>query len=413
MRERPGVPALLRDVRLARWLFQLVAVALVVLLVRWLWGNVTTNSEERRIRTGWSFLDDRAGFPIPDKRSFSPNQPMREAFIEGLLNTLRLAVAGIVLATLLGILVGIARLSTNFLVRNAARLYVEFVRNVPLLAVITLTYVAIVQNGFPQLDEAWTLGSVLVLSNDVSAIPWYAYSGDSVRVLPRIGFLDEYFSGLVRREDVFAVAMILAAAVVAWLVARWRRWVSARTGAAASSGLFGTASFVLLIAAGWFALGFTVSTPEIIERGVARRVIGGMGMTSIYFAALIALVVYTSSHIAEIVRGSIQAVSKGQSEAADALALSSSQRLRYVVLPQAMRIAVPPLGNQYLNLTKNTSLAAIISYGELTKITELGTSNSIPVVPAYVTVLLIYLGISICISLLVNLANWRLKLVER
>ncbi|MDQ3312040.1 MAG: ABC transporter permease subunit [Actinomycetota bacterium] len=389
MRERPGVPALLRDVRLARWLFQLVAVALVVLLVRWLWGNVTTNSEERRIRTGWSFLDDRAGFPIPDKRSFSPNQPMREAFVEGLLNTLRLAVAGIVLATLLGILVGIARLSTNFLVRNAARLYVEFVRNVPLLAVITLTYVAIVQNGFPQLDEAWTLGSVLVLSNDVSAVAWYD------------------------GNDLVMLAILTVGLVAGWLAVRWRRAVSDRTGAPARSGPFVIGAFVIVLVAGWFLLGYSVTTPEVVERGIARRVIGGMGMTSIYFGALVALVVYTSSHIAEIVRGSIQAVSKGQSEAADALALSTSQRLWYVVLPQAMRIAVPPLGNQYLNLTKNTSLAAIISYGELTKITELGTSNSIPVVPAYVTLLLIYLSVSICISLLVNLANWRLKLVER
>jgi len=289
----------------------------------------------------------------------------------------------------LGILVGVARLSTNFLVRNAARLYVEFVRNVPLLAVITLTYVAIVQNGFPQLDEAWTVGSVLVLSNDVSAIAWYD------------------------GNDLVMLAILAAGLVAGWVAVRWRRAVSDRTGAPARSGLFVLGAFMIVLVAGWFLYGFSVTTPEIVERGIARRVIGGMGMTSIYFGALVALVVYTSSHIAEIVRGSIQAVSKGQSEAADALALSTSQRLWYVVLPQAMRIAVPPLGNQYLNLTKNTSLAAIISYGDLTKITELGTSNSIPVVPAYVTLLLIYLSVSISISLLVNLANWRLKLVER
>ena len=136
-------------------------------------------------------------------------------------------------------------------------------------------------------------------------------------------------------------------------------------------------------------------------------------MTAPYFGALLALVVYTSSHIAEIVRGSIQAVPKGQGEAADALALSGFQRMWYVVLPQAMRIAVPATGNQFLNLTKNSSLAAVISFPELTKVTQLAVATRAPAVQAYTLLLLIYLAISLVISLFVNLVNRRLAIVER
>ena len=140
---------------------------------------------------------------------------------------------------------------------------------------------------------------------------------------------------------------------------------------------------------------------------------GGITMTPAYFAALLALVVYTSSHIAEIVRASIQAVPRGQGEAADALAMSGFQRLWYVVLPQAMRIGVPSIGNQYLNLTKNSSLALVISFPELTKVTQLAVASRAPSVPAYTLLLLIYLAISLAISLVVNIVNRRLAIVER
>ena len=136
-------------------------------------------------------------------------------------------------------------------------------------------------------------------------------------------------------------------------------------------------------------------------------------MTAPYFGALLALTIYTSSHIAEIVRGSIQAVPRGQGEAADALALSGFQRMWYVVLPQAMRIAVPATGNQFLNLMKNSSLAAAISFPELTKVTQLAVATRAPAVPSYTLLLMIYLAISLVLSLIVNIANRRLRIVER
>ena len=182
-----------------------------------------------------------------------------------------------------------------------------------------------------------------------------------------------------------------------------------RTGRPARSGLWAIPAAAVVVVVGWLVLGLGATAPELD----GRRVTGGVTMTAAYFGALLALVVYTSSHIAEIVRGSIQAVPKGQGEAADALALSPFQRMWHVVLPQAMRIAVPATGNQYLNLMKNSSLAAVISFPELTKVTQLAVATRAPALPAYTLLLLIYLGISLVISLIVNLFNRRLAIVER
>ena len=192
-------------------------------------------------------------------------------------------------------------------------------------------------------------------------------------------------------------------------MARWRRAVADRTGRPARSGLWAIPAALVVLVLAWIVLGLGGTAPELD----GRRVFGGITMTPAYFAALLALVAYTSSHIAEIVRGSIQAVPRGQGEAGDTLALSAFQRMWYVVLPQAMRIAVPPTGNQYLNLTKNSSLAAVISFPELTKVTQLAVATRAPAVPSYTLLLLIYLAISLLISLVVNLANRRLAIVER
>jgi general L-amino acid transport system permease protein len=202
---------------------------------------------------------------------------------------------------------------------------------------------------------------------------------------------------------------VLAALVAGWAVARWRHRVADRTGRPARSGLYALTIGAVVLVVVWMALGLGATAPELD----GRRVTGGITMTPEYFAALAALVVYTASHIAEIVRGSIQAVPRGQGEAADALALSGFQRMWFVVLPQSMRIAVPPIGNQYLNLTKNTSLAAVFSFPELTKITGLTVANRSPAVPSYALLLAIYLVLSLLISFVVNVVNRRLAIVER
>jgi general L-amino acid transport system permease protein len=160
---------------------------------------------------------------------------------------------------------------------------------------------------------------------------------------------------------------------------------------------------------GWLILGPTVTFPEVDGRQIA----GGIRVDPSYFAVLIALVIYTASHIAEIVRGSIQAVPKGQGEAASALALSGFQRMSLIILPQAMRIAIPPLGNQYLNLIKNSSLGAAFAYFELTNVTQITVGNGSPAVPAFALALVFYVALSLVTSAVVNLANRRFKLVER
>jgi general L-amino acid transport system permease protein len=377
-------PPVWRDVRVLTWAFQLGVLAVVVAVLAWLYDNVQVRSDQQNIPTGYEYLDQPAGFPIAGS-DFRPTQPVTDALVEGLLNTLRLAVTGIVLATVLGVLLGIARLSKNFIVRKGAQAYVEVVRNVPLYGLMLLLYTAVVLNAFPPPNESWLIGSIAVLNVRGSSIFWY--EGSNTRF----------------------VIVVLAALIVFVLVSRWRRAVSDRTGKPALSAVYGLVAGAVLVVVLWIVLGLGGSSPE--REGL--RVTGGITMTPSYFAALVALVLYTSSHVAEIVRGSIQAVPRGQGEAADALALSGFQRMWHVVLPQALRIGTPPIGNQYLNLTKNSSLAAAIAFPELTQVTQLSVANRSPAVPSYVLLLLIYLGLSLVISAVVNLANRRLAIVER
>ena len=359
----------------------------VVAFGLWLWNNLQTNAETTNIPLSFDYLDQPADLTVPGN-AFEQSQSVRDAIVVGLGNTVRVAVAGIVLATLLGTLIGIARLSTNWLLSNLAKAYVELFRNVPLLIIVVFSYSAIFLR-LPSLDDAERYFGVFLPSIRGVGSVWFTTDGRGLAILL-----------------VFAVA-----AVAAWAAIRWRRSVQDRTGRAAHGGWVAVIAFLATAVAGLGVLGFPlgVTTPEL----EGRRIVGGITMLPEYAALLFALVVYTASHVAEIVRGSIQAVPKGQTEAATALALSSAQRMRLIVLPQAMRIAVPALGNQYLNLTKNSSLAVAISYFELTKITQVSIANRAPAVPSYTLLLFIYLALSLVLSLLVNLANRRLALVER
>jgi general L-amino acid transport system permease protein len=310
-----------------------------------------------------------------------------DAVMVGLGNTLRVAVAGIILATVVGTIVGIARLSRNWLVRTGARLYVEFVRNVPLLVIVIFTYLAVFLR-LPRIeDSAEALGGIVSVRG--VWIPWY------------------------EGGDRFATWLLLlaVAAAGAWGVRRWRQRVQDRTGDRA---------FGILYGLGVFAVGATVSAVALggpiditIPDRDGRLVSGGIRMAPEFAALLGALVVYTASHIAEIVRGSIQSVDRGQNEAAQALALSGPQRMRLVILPQALRVAIPPLANQYLNLTKNSSLAVAIAYVELTKVTGDLIGNGAPAPQSYGFLMLLYLMISLVIAAITNLVNRRLRLVER
>lgn len=377
-------PPIWRDVRVLSWAFQLAVFAVVALILYWLVGNYQTNAAAIGIPTNFDFLDQPASFEIPGS-DFSQTQPVRDAYVEGFINTIRITVVGIILATILGILIGIGRLSANWVVRKLATVYVEVVRNLPLLAIMIFTVLGLVLQVLPRIQEAWTPGPT-VFSNRGIGVPWYENGS---------GFL--------------LVGLFLFGSVGWWLLAKWRHDVSDRTGAPARSGLYGGTFFVLTMVIGWIAFGYSFTTPFIDGRQIA----GGIRVDPSFFAVLVALVVYTASHIAEIVRGSIQAVPAGQGEAASALALSGFQRMWYVVLPQAMRIAIPPLGNQYLNLLKNSSLGAGFAYFEITNVAQVTTGNGSPAIPAFTIALASYIILSLITSAFVNVANRRFALVER
>ncbi len=367
-----------------KWVLQLVVVGVVVALVIWLYGNYIDNTAEQNIPTDFGFLDNPANFQITGNE-LSANAPIRDALWQGVLNTLRISVAGIVAATILGTLVGIARLSSNWIVSKLATVFVEAVRNVPLALFVIAGLLVVVLGVFPTIDDAWDLAGLAIISNRGVAVPWFIGAGLGLIVLSGLGLL------------------------AALMVARWRSSVSDRTGMLPRSGLWGGGAFLLVFVIGWVALGYEWTLPELD----GRRTAGGIRIDPSFFALFFALVIYTASHIAEIVRGSIQAVPRGQGEAADAVALSGFQRMWYVILPQAFRIAIPPVGNQYLNLIKNSSLGAAIGYYDITLVAQTTVGNGSPAVPVFALTMVLYICISLVTSAVVNVANRRSALVER
>ncbi len=373
-----------RDVRVLKWGLQLLVVGITIAIVLWLYGNYTENASRQNIPTNFDFLDNPANFQITGN-SLSNNAPVRDALYQGFLNTMRVSVAALVAATILGTLVGVARLSKNWLVSKVATVYVEAVRNIPLALFLVAGLLVVVLGVFPRIEDAWDVFGLLIVSNRGVAIPWFEGSGGGLVVLLLVGI------------------------AAWWAVSRWRHTVSDRTGAPARSGVWGGAAFFVILAGGWLLFGYSATTPAIEGRATA----GGMRVDPSFFALFFALVIYTASHIAEIVRGSIQAVPKGQGEAADAIALSGFQRMWYVVLPQAFRIAIPPIGNQYLNLIKNSSLGAAIGYYDITLVAQTTVGNGSPAVPVFALTMTMYISISLVTSVIVNYANRRMALVER
>ena len=380
----PTTPPLWRDVRVLKWVFQLVVLAIFVSVIFWLYNNYQVNIQKSKIPTGLEFLDNPANFTMPGN-DFNQSSPVWSAFIQGFYNTLRVSIVGILLSIFFGTLIGMARLSKNFLVRTVAGAYVEVIRNLPLLVLLTFMNLAVVLQTFPRIEDAWEPLDLFVVSNRGIAIPWFEGSGTTL------------------------LTVLAAALAVAGLVAWLRGKYSDRTGKPARGLLYATAVFVLVVLGSWFTLGYQWTLPFVEDRGT----LGGLRLDPSFFALLVTLVIYTSSHIAEIVRGSILAVPRGQGEAADALALSGPKKMRLVILPQAFRVALPAIGNQSLNLLKNSSLGAAISYFELTQIAQITVGNGSPAVPAFTLTLLVYLSISLTTSLVINIFNRRLALVER
>jgi general L-amino acid transport system permease protein len=333
------------------------------------------------------FLNERAGFSLDDRSfgfDYSANDSYLRAFQTGLLNTVQVALIGIVLATVLGIVAGISRLSTNWLVSQVAMVYVETFRNVPLLVQLIFWYLAVFLK-LPRIADSLDFFGIAFLSNRSVALPSVAADGEASVWL-----------------------LLLAAAVIpAAFVRRVRARREDNTGHPSYPWLWAIATFFLIAAAGFFATGMPLSI-DVPERGPTAYA-GGWQMTPEYAALLTGLVVYTGAFIAEIVRGAILAIPRSQTDAAAALGLNAFQRMRYVILPQALRIIIPPLTNQFLNLTKNSSLAVAVGFKELFDVGRISISQTGQAVPIITLLMLTYLTISLLTSLVMNGINSRLK----
>lgn len=381
-------PPFWRDLRVLRALIQVVAVVLIALVGYVLWFNLVNNLQRQGIATGFAFLTQPVGVNIAGA-DLSPGAALWRALLVGVTNTFALVAFGLPLLTVIGVLVGVGRLSSNWLVARAASIYVETLRNIPPLLVIFVAFYVLVLPLPPPSNPA-TPFDLFVISNLQIAIPWFEQAEGAGG-----GFA-------------FVLALAIAVAAFLWV---WRTRHNERTGRPHHRVVISLAAVVAVTTIGWFALGrpIRISIPQVEGRIVS----GGLAGFGAYFAMLIALVLYTASHVAEIVRGSILAVPKGQTEAANALALSGFQRLRFVVLPQAMRIAIPPVINQYLNFTKNTSLGIAVGYAEVTLIAFQAIGNGQPAPQLILLLMAAYLTFSLTISLLVNYLNRRLRYVTR
>jgi general L-amino acid transport system permease protein len=386
---RPRRPPLWYDPTARAVVIQLLFVGAVVGLAAFLVHNTLENLSRQNIATGFGFLDREASFAIGESLiPYSAADTYGRAFLVGLVNTLYVAALGVVLATLLGTLVGLARLSANWLIRKLAAVYVETFRNIP-LALQLFFWWGLLRSYAPSPRQAWQPLPDVFVSNRGLVFP--------------VPVHDPVYRWML--------LALLAAIAAGWAVSRWARRRQARTGRPFPTGWAGLALVLGLPLAVFLAAGapLRLDIPELRGFNFA----GGTTASPEFAALLIGLVVYTGAFIAEIVRAGILAVGRGQSEAAMALGLSSWQRMRLVVLPQALRVIVPPMTSQYLNLTKNSSLAVIIGYPDLVSIANTTINQTGQAVEGIAMIMAVYLAISLTISLLMNLYNRAVALVER
>lgn len=391
-------PPLWRDVRVLRVAGQVAAVVVVFLILQWLIGNLVTNYGRLNISFDFGFLNQPTQFQIANHPQFNPRSPVWRMVLVGVKNTALAGVFGIALAGVLGLIIGIGRLSQNWLAAKLSAAYVEFFRNIPPLVVIVFFAFAVFLYGpLPNLRQAieiplfGTGRTALILSNAEWGVPGMRSTGNLLAF------------------GVSALVAVVAAAVV-W---RWRTRLNERSGEPHHRVLWSLGVLLAILVVSYVALGgpLVIDWPQLSEN--RRRIASGFSINSGFMSVAGALGLYTASHVAEIIRGSILAVPWGQTEASFALALTNFQRYRFVVLPQAMRIAVPPLINQALNLIKNTSLAAAVGYAEITTLTQTSIGNGRPAVQSVVILMVVYLGFSLLVSLILNIVNRRLQLVTR
>ena len=367
---------------------QVLVLAAVLGGMAWLVGNVQSNLERQNINSGFGFLSERAGFGINQTLiAYTEDDSFGRVLAVGLLNTLLVSALGIFFATLLGFSLGVARLSRNWLISKIAMVYIEIFRNVPLLLQIMFWYFGVLRN-LPSPRQAVSIGDAIFMSNRGFVVPWLeASAGAFWYGLAALGLV---IGGIWLRRRAANAQITTGQATRVW-----------RPLLGLALALFGGAALMA-------GVPFALDVPHL--KGFNFR--GGLTVIPEFVALLLALSLYTAAFIAEIVRAGINSVSKGQREASAALGLPESVALRLVVIPQALRVIIPPLTSQYLNLTKNSSLAVAIAYPDIvsvlagTTLSQVGQALEI----IFIT-MMIYLSLSLLTSWAMNRYNQRMAFV--
>lgn len=387
-----NITAFWRDIRFLKVLAQLVFIAVLALAAGYLYFNATTNLARQGLTVGYGFMKNPASFGIGESfLPYDPSNTYARALLVGLVNTLVVSAIGIVLATVVGILAGVARLSSNWLINKFAASYVGVIRNTPLLLQLMFWYFGVIIQ-LPAVRQAIELPGPIFLTQRGVYMTW----GEATSAFPA--------------WRIFIVIALISILVI-WFALR-----TAQKRASVPLSPWWNLAY-LLVPALIIGIGYVIqpepplrpTVPEL--QGLNFR--GGLRLTPEFAALLFGLVIYTGAFIAEIVRAGIQAVSRGQVEAARSLGLTTGQTLRLVVFPQALRIMVPPVTSQYLNLAKNSSLAIAIGFPDLFSVAGTIHNQTGAALEIITIMMLSYLSISLFTSVLMNIYNRRIQLVER
>ena len=403
MQQNPTNIPFYRDIRFLKVFFQILFIIGLILLAGFLYSNMLNGLRKQNLPLDLSFLGSEAGFGISEGIDYDPSDSYLKAFWVGIVNTVKVSIIGIIFATILGFIIGISRLSSNWLIRKIATVYIEVFRNIPLL--LEIFFWAALIRALPKIANSIVIFDSIVLNVRGIYFPtlegtpefntwlWYLFLGIISSII--VVFVLAAFRYFGRHSELnytdrpsFISDIIFGA-----------KWAAAPT-------------FLIVAIAGFF---LTSESPFVVNRPVLQgfNYTGGIRFTPEFSGILIALTVYTSAFIAEVVRSGIQAVVKGQREAARAVGLKESQVLRLIVIPQSIPIIVPPLTSQYLNLAKNSSLATAIGYPELLRIGHTMMNQTGQSIPIFGMIMVSYLIMSLTTSAFMNWYNHRITRIGR
>ncbi len=387
-----NIKAFWRDIRFLKLLAQAIFIVVLALAAGYLYKNITTNLARQGLTVGYGFMKNPASFDIGESYiPYEPSDPYARALLVGLVNTLVVSALGIVLTTIVGVLAGVARLSSNWLISKFAAAYVGVIRNTPLLLQLMFWYFGVIIQ-LPPVRQAVKLPGPIYLTQRGIYLTW-------AETTPSFPAWRPY------------IVLALISIFMIWLALR----VAQKRASVLLSPWLNLAYLLVPALILWLGVLLQPEPPlkPFIPELAGLNFKGGLRLTPEFAALLFGLVTYTGAFIAEIVRAGIQAVAKGQVEAARSLGLTNGQTLRLIVFPQALRIIVPPITSQYLNLAKNSSLAIGIGYPDLFSVAGTVFNQTGAAIEIIVIMMLSYLSISLFTSLLMNIYNRRVQLVER